>query len=325
VTGTFAEWQPKYAACGISTFPVRGKVPAVRGYLRIGADLSRELAIRCADASAFGIALRRARLVVVDVDTPDERVLANALDRHGPTPFVVRSGSGNFQAWYRRRQEGRRIRPDPTVPVDILGDGFVVAPPSMGARGQYRIIEGTLADLAGLPVLRNAPVAIQREDAAVGPGSRNDTLWRHCMEEARFCDDFEAMLDVARTHNAGMAPPLSDAEVVKTARSAWGYTERGENRIGAGKVILSTHDEIDGLLHEHPDAFVLLQILRRHHWGRDFVVANAMAEDMPGGGWARKRLAVARQHLEAIGELELVRPASTYHGAALYRFKGGHF
>ena len=33
--GLFAEWQPRYAEHGIATFPVRGKVPAIRNYLRL--------------------------------------------------------------------------------------------------------------------------------------------------------------------------------------------------------------------------------------------------------------------------------------------------
>jgi hypothetical protein len=60
-------------------------------------------------------------------------VLADALGRHGPTPFVVRGGSGNFQAWYRYNGEPRRTRAWPGLPIDLLGDGYVVAPPSMGS------------------------------------------------------------------------------------------------------------------------------------------------------------------------------------------------
>lgn len=311
---SFAEWQPKYAAFGISTFPVNGKTPAVRGYLRVGPAASRALAARHGEATAFGLALRPAGITVLDVDTPDERLLADALNHHGMTPFVVRSGSGNFQAWYRRQNEGRRIRPDPAVPIDILGKGFVVAPPSAGARGSYRILEGTLADLAHLPVLRNAPQPATPARAGKGPGARNDTLWRRCMEEARHCDDFDALLDVARTHNAAFCPPLPDAEVVKTARSAWGYTERGENRFGQGRRIMTTHEEVDGLMHDHPDAYLLLMLLRRHHGGRTFVVANAMAETMPGGGWSSRRFAAARRCLE---EAQLTRRCGRRAGIAV--------
>lgn len=323
--GVFADWQPRYAACGISTFPVGDKKPAIRGYLRIGLNTSRELAEKYGDAAASGLALKPAKLVIVDVDTPDERILNDALDRHGQTPFVVRSGGGNFQAWYRSQGEGRSIRPDPDLPIDILGVGFVVAPPSMGARGRYRIIQGTLADLAQLPVMRDAPVSQTKPGPVAGPGNRNVTLWRHCMRQAHDCEDVDAVLDLARTFNADFAPPLPDVEVVKTAQSAWSYTERGDNRIGRGRRVVTTHDEIDGLLHEYPDAYLLLTILRRQHWGRDFVVANAMAELMPGGGWPEKRLARARRDLDANGKIELIRAAGKYRGPALYRFRVDEF
>jgi hypothetical protein len=112
--------------------------------------------------------------------------------------------------------------------------------------------------------------------------------------------------------------------VVKTAISAWDYTERGENWFGCGRRVITTHDEIDRLLHDHPDAFMLLMMLRRHHWGREFVVANEMAQHMPAGGWARKRFVAARRHLIEIGAIALVQPVKQ-HMPAVYRFQGGQF
>jgi hypothetical protein len=114
--GLFAEWQPIYAEHGIATFPVvidggGGKRPAVKGYLKVGSILSRELAIRFPDNDAFGFALGRSnRITVLDVDTSDERVLSDALAKHGASPLIVRSGSGNWQAWYRHGGESRHVR-----------------------------------------------------------------------------------------------------------------------------------------------------------------------------------------------------------------------
>jgi hypothetical protein len=328
--GAFAEWQPRYAEYGIATFPVRGKVPVVSGYLRLGPSGSRKLVDRFGDASALGIALRRSQIVVVDVDRPDRRILADALARYGPTPFVVRSGSGNFQAWFRRQGEGRHIRPDPTLPIDILGDGFVVVPPSLGENGRYEIIQGSLADLPCLPVLRNPPgprKAVANASTpsvdAIGPGRRNNVLWQHCMRQAHHCDDFDSLLDVARTANADYVPPLSEDEVMRIALSAWDYTERGENWFGKGNLVVASHYEVDELLHRYPDAYVLLTILRRRHWGRPFVLSNAMAGSMPGGGWTRKRLAAARQRLEVAGKIEMISAACKERGPATYRLKGG--
>jgi hypothetical protein len=166
--GAFAEWQPRYAEYGIAIFPVREKIPAIRNYLRLRTTGSRSLVERFANEPTFGFAPKPSGIVVVDVDSPRETVLVDALAWYGDTPFVVRSGGGNQQAWYRRTDEGRHIRPDPSVPIDILGGGFVVAPPSLGARRQYEIIRGSLADLPNLPALKNAPTINRSPRVGVG-------------------------------------------------------------------------------------------------------------------------------------------------------------
>jgi hypothetical protein len=324
-SGLFAEWQPRYAEVGVATFPVRGKSPAIKGYMALGLSGSRKLVGRFGQEAAFGLEAEMARIVVVDVDTPDERILAGVLDRYGPTPFIVRSGSGNHQAWYKRSNERRSIRPDASLPIDILGRGVIVAPPSIGKNGTYQIIQGCLDDLAELPVLRSAPAATVAHKDAVRDGCRNNTLFEHCMAQARFCDGVDALIDVARTTNDGFMPPLSDPEVVKIARSAWNYEDRGQNWCGAGQRVIATHAEVDGLMQTQPDAFLLLMLARRYHWGREFVLANAMAKRMPGGGWSRKRLATARRRLEEHGAIEMVSPACRRLGPAIYRLKGGRF
>jgi hypothetical protein len=322
--GLFAEWQPRYAEHGIATFPVRGKVPAISNYLRLRAPGSRSLVDRFADAPAFGFAPKPSGIVVVDVDTPRETVLADALALYGDSPFVVRSGGGNFQAWYRRTDEGRHIRPDPDAPIDVLGDGFVVAPPSLGENGEYKIIQGSLADLPNLPRLKNAPLGSlhacmsSSKGSPVGQGQRNRTLWLRCMREAHHCDDVDDLLDVARTANADCLPPLADGEIVKLARSAWDYTERGKNRVGRQHVRLS-FEVVDHLLAIDPDAYLLLTLLLRHHEDRDqFFVANAMAESMPPDGWAVKRFRASRERLLLEGFIVRVRSASSVYGAAVY-------
>lgn len=349
MSGVFAEWQPVYAEHGIATFPVsivgKDKRPAVKGYLKLGSKVSGQLPIKFPEHDAIGLACRRNRITVLDVDTPDERVLADGLAKHGPTPFIVRSGSGNFQAWYRRNGESRRIRPDPRVPVDVLGDGYVVAPPSRGSRGVYEIIAGKLDDLDCLPAMRplpvvapiplindNVPGAVSTSVDIPPPaglsktreGNRNDTLWRHCMITARHCGNIEELMGAAMQHNRDeFYPALPAEEVLKVVASAWGYEVEGKNWFGYGPRVVFAADEVDNLMDDNPDAFILLTKLRRHHWGRDFVIANAMAEEMPDGGWRRHRFASARQYLLDKGVIEEVRPASRQHGPAVYRFKGG--
>lgn len=330
----FAVWQPRYAEHGVATFPVTmaggEKRPAVKGYLKLGADVSRQLVMRFPDADALGFALgSRSRVTVLDVDSADERVLADALGRHGETPVIVRSGSGNFQGWFRHNGEGRKIRPFAKEPIDVLGGGFVVAPPSRAVRGHYEFVCGGLDDLDSLPVLAGLPSNIVVPPAGLSAaatksdeGRRNDGLWRFAMMNARRAGSFDALLDLVRQRNEAVLPPLGADEVVSLVRSAWRYEAEGRNYFGGGKVIPVLHDEVDGLMRRSPDAFILLTILRRYHWGREFKIANAMADTMPGGGWARKRLAAARHVLEHEGHVIAVRPAG-YREAQAYRLSDG--
>ena len=134
-------------------------------------------------------------------------------------------------------------------------------------------------------------------------------------EQAHHCDDFDALLDVARTANASYLPPLVEAEVVKTARSAWGYTgaRRQLVRSRAARASPRTHD-VDWLLlpasGRVPAADRAAPAPLR---ARRFVVANAMAERMPGGGWTRKRFCAARRTLrtrqDSSHAASLTRPA----------------
>jgi hypothetical protein len=325
----FRVWQQLYAAQGIPTFPVNvdehGKVPAIRGWQKIGLLGSAKLAQTMGDTDALGFCPgKRSGLTILDVDSSDERILADALDQHGPTPILVRSSSGNHQAWYRYNGETRQIRPDQNKPVDILGSGFVVAPPSKGIKSNYQFIQGGLDDLHHLPCLQNAPAnAGHRKHLAaglpvgqVGQGSRNNSLWNHCMRQAHNCDDFDALLDVARTCNANFLPPLTDDEVVKIAKSAWAYTERGENRFGRPGVYFST-EEANRLITWDQDQFVLLAFLRANNGpNSNFMVANGLAKTL---GWGRKRFATKRRGLERT-HIKMVSRASATNGPARYRW-----
>lgn len=313
--GAFSEWQPRYAAHGVVTFPVTAdKVPAVKGYLRLGMKTSAQLSLRFADNDAFGFACRRNRITVLDVDTPDERVLADALSRHGTTPFIVRSGSGNFQGWYRHNGETRKVRPDPSKPIDILGDGFVVAPPSRARRGEYQIVAGMLDDLDRLPVMRDASggqpsqpreILATPTDAIAPPVAeptrtedqkRNDRLWRHCMKAARPCGSLEKLMEAAITYNnTQFYEPLPADEVLKIVASAWGYEVEGKNQFGYGPRVVLNASVVADLAKADTQAFALLAILQLHHAGAEsFILANAMAESL---GWDLRSFKAARATL----------------------------
>jgi hypothetical protein len=186
VVNSFDKWQSDYAAHGVATFPVdANKRPMVSRYNKFGLAGSAKIASKFGHAPAIGFMCgRRSGVTVLDVDTTDERVLADAVDRHGNTPVIARSGSGHFQAWYRHAGERRLIRPRRDVPIDILGGGFVIGPPSQVAKGSYQFIQGSLDDLASLPTLNDAPRLQPASDLLADRGSlregdgRNNKLFK---------------------------------------------------------------------------------------------------------------------------------------------------
>ena len=152
----------------------------------------------------------------------------------------------------------------------------------MGRKGQYEFLEGSLQSLLDLPKLRipaneNQPARGEK----IPVGKRADTLFRFALDQARFVDELNSLIDVVRTHNLDCEQPLADVEVIKTASSAWGYEVRGENLIGRGGAVVISNTVIDSLTN-NPDACCLYMKLRRHHWGRDFALAKSMASAM---GW----------------------------------------
>ena len=145
MSGIFAGAQQEYAEHRIATFPVgTDKRPAITNYQRVGLRASEALAARYGNSSGLGfMTSARSRIAVLDVDSTVERIFADALSRFGDTPVKVQTGSGKFHALYRFNGECRRIRKIGEAPIDILGaGGYVIAPPSVTAKGTYRFIEG---------------------------------------------------------------------------------------------------------------------------------------------------------------------------------------
>jgi Bifunctional DNA primase/polymerase, N-terminal/Primase C terminal 1 (PriCT-1) len=338
--GVFQTSQAQYAAHRIATFPVgMNKRPAVRGYPRIGLRASRELAGKFVEAAALGFMCgERSGITVLDVDTTDEQVLADALGRHGATPIVVRTASGKWHAWYRHSHERRRIRPwGGDLPIDLLGTGgFVIAPPSATHRGCYQFIRGGLDDVPTLPTMRAlggslyddivtilpddiitaGPIADEGSSpAGVSEGRRNNALFAHCMRHAHHCDDRDTMIDMARTFNERCVPPLSDGEVIEIVDSARSYTARGENRFGMTGSWLPT--ETVRSMAPHPYLCTLVNVLQAENRpNRTFWVADGLAKRL---GWPRRQFVAARREAISRGFIEMISKPSQGH-PALYRF-----
>jgi len=311
MSGIFSTWQPRYAEHGIATFPTgEAKKPSIRGWQKVGLKGSAELANKFGDADALGyITGRRSNVTVVDVDTADEKIAADAIQRHGQPAIITRTASGKFHHLYRYNGERRRIRPWPGLPIDVLGDnGYALAAPSKTPRGSYEIIHGHLDDLDRLkPMLQPAPEG--RVDGVLVPsGKRNDALFDHCRHAAPHCDSFDALLDCAMTfRNQRLDGAFSDAEVVKTAGSVWKMQIENRNWIGQGGVIAVPRQVLSTLRTAGHDALVLYMELRDAHYGlrEQFVVANAMADRV---GLTLRRLQTARRQLKEAGLIRIITP-----------------
>lgn len=337
--GLFAEWQPRYAEHGVATFPFvideKGKKPAVKHYARIGLPYSGQLALDFPEAEAFAFAAgKRSKITAIDIDAPDEDLLREALRTFGDTPLIARTGSGGFHCYYRHNGEPRKTRFDPSLPMDMIGGGPLVATPSKGSTGQYELIRGSLADLDRLPFIRGnasqpeVQKAVRRE--LVQEGGRNRALMTYLRGQARYADDLAALIDKAQTYaddhlDRTGGHPFTDAEVEAVAKSVWEWTEKqiaaGTYFVGTGRHLQLSYDTLDRVMPLGADATMLFMHLQRRFGGlSSFYIANDMSKHMPNGEWPRKRFAKARQALVKAGLLREKRRASSYHGAAVFEW-----
>ena len=312
-------------ALRIVTFPfdATGEVkrgPLVSHYNRMGLRASRQMALRFPDAPGLAaMAGTRNRFTVIDIDesgAKGERLLADTQRQFGNSKVIVRTGSGGFHAYYRHNGEGRKIRPDPRKPIDLIGGGPIVLPPTRGFRGTYQIVHGRLEDLAVLEPIRahtkigSTEMALDLRDTR--RGDRDKKFWPHIARQAHFAKSLDELIEIAREMNEMMAEPWPDneanSEILKRCRYWWDKSLKGENWFGVGNYVRTDHSIVDDLMASNPDAFLLLTYLRRHHWGRSFYLANEACSLMPGGGWTRKRFAAARRHLIDTGHLKIIAP-----------------
>jgi hypothetical protein len=162
-SGAFSRAQPLYAEHGIATFPVRivgdDKKPAIKHYMKVGLPGSAKLAMRFENDNALGFMLGdRTRLTILDVDTRDERVVAQALDRHGHSPLIVRTARRKYHAYYRHNREHRLIRPWPDRPIDC----------SVPASPSHRP-----------PPLRRAPINSSKAALTTSTDCRSCAIWTY--------------------------------------------------------------------------------------------------------------------------------------------------
>jgi hypothetical protein len=324
--GIFARWQPRYAKHGVATFPVQivdgDKKPAISGYVKTGLRGSGQLAIKFADAQSFGFMCGdRNRVMVVDMDDRDPAIVKEGERLFGASPLLWRTGGGKFAMAFRHNGEPRRIRPIPSVPIDLLGGGFTVAPPSVGVTRPYEIIRGTLADLDRLPTAR-IPVEVARKLSSqaadrIPDGRRHAALFKHCRSIVGYCGTLDQLIDATTTwagDRLDPIPPIPHADIIKTCVSVWNYRE-GRRKIMHGVVVESA--QFQALAIEPVVLGVLAFLVAENGPDSEFMIADGLTKKM---GWRRRLLPAARARFIELGLIERIdRRDKT--GALLYRWR----
>lgn len=290
-------------------------MPAVSSYKRIGAPYSRQLAMRFPDATAGGfVAGRRNKITVVDIDSPDDRLVDEIFARYGVTPLQVLTPSGGRHLYYRHAGELRRIRPLPDV--DVLGDGNVVAAGSTTPKGIYAIERGTLDDLDRLPRMKGTPAA-PVQPQKVPNGQRGEALFNYCRGIVGHCDTLDQLTDAARTWAEQRCEqpaddPVTDVDIVKACNSVWNY--RGGRKRVMNHIVEAP---VFAALVAKPEALALFAYLSAENGpDAEFWIADGLG---PARGWPRRLVPAARKVLIEVGVVKCVRPKGK--GApALYRW-----
>jgi hypothetical protein len=330
--GIFATAQPKYAALGIATFPFDATTeikrgPLVENYQRMGLRASKEMAVRFPDAPGLAaMAGPRNRLTIIDIDergAAGERLLADVQRQFGNAKVISRTGSGGFHAYYLHSGESRKIRPDSSKPIDLIGGGPIVLPPTLGFRCRYEIIHGRVEDLAALEPIRaisaSAPADVGSGFADMRANSgRNDALFHAMCKEARqLPQTVEAFEARAMELNHMFGEPMVESRVINTARSVFKYVETGQLRTGEHGAWFRRPQAQE--LARDPFLFALLAWLKAENGpDAEFMVADGLAAP-EYLDWPRERLQMARRRAMADGWI--VRIRKPYPGvAALYRW-----
>jgi hypothetical protein len=296
----------------------------------MGMNASRQLAMKWGDAEGLAcMAGSRNKLTVIDIDArgaDGERLLADVQREVGDARFIVRTGGGGFHAYYRHNGEGRKIRLDPRRPIDLLGGGQIVLPPSRGSKAHYEIIRGTLDDLTALtpirvPVTPFAQVGVILDitpQSMQAHSGRNNALFDTLRKEARqLPQTLEAFIDRARQVNESFGEPMIDTRVVNTARSVFRYVETGQLRTGDHGAWFK-RDQAQSLAKD-PFLFALIGWLRAENGpDAEFMVADGLASPKYLD-WPRERLQGARRRAIESGLIVQIRKPMR-NVAALYRW-----
>ena len=320
--GAYVEALPTFGEHGIQVYPTRLEAPTVAMVRRPGKFRAREVDPRFADANAALTAGPDNNLTIVDIDASGSYYRNMAEEMFGETAYVVETPSGGAHMGFRHNGERRTIRPfGKNVPIDILGGGTVVVPPSTRpagngkCAGEYRFN----GDLSGaLAALRTIPEGLPPEVYRTRPtpdlpsvGERNSKLFRQALSLAAQATSEESFIEGLLIRNERIPDPLPASEVQRIAASVWRYKVEGRLCVPGSRTGFLNLQEITALS-TNTSALALLAYLRAHHSAdhvfavsphgiadsgvlqldhrtirraRNFLIENRFLERVTTGGW----------------------------------------
>lgn len=330
VMGAFAEAFRTFAVQGIPVIPTRPDVPSmpmVRHPAQFRVSTCRKLTEnpRFNDANAGLWTGRTSGLTIVDIDSTDPAHLAEVIHIFGDTRLKISTPSGGVHLYYGHKGEKRRTRIfGKALPVDILGSGLAVAPPSIRpatgkkAAGVYQVIEGDLTALAGLPCIRAGALPPQEKPDAGSPrearidlrgmregDGRDNALFNFARHAAARTETEQELVAAVLAENAKMVEPLTTTIAMQKVAQAWKYKMHGKLIVAGDRAAVMELHTIN-ICQGRPGSFMLLAYLRSHHpAAHEFaIVPEAIALSI---GLSPNTIRKDRDWLVAAGLLILIR------------------
>lgn len=299
-----------------------GRVPLVTGWTKWrrhpGQAFIRKAIEQHPEANLGLITGPYAGITVIDVDDPAVDHIVR--ERYGLSPLTVRTPRGGLHHYFRSQGERSGTLRKEGLPIDIKGrGGLIVAPDSArwDRAGGYGFVTGNWreAPAKSLPLMkaRQASYGDFSHPHAVKPGARNEHLFRLGLKNAPSCDSLETLIDVISTRNRELPTPLEEGEVLKIAKNAWGYQQRGENWLEDRKPRVYVPAEVLDRAQGDGDAVLLWITLRRYHFEASSkrstfaIAAETMAKEQVVETWGRDRYRAATERLLKLGLIKLVR------------------
>lgn len=245
-THDIALWAIEYALNGWAVFPLRGKVPAIkggRGFLDATTDIDQIVAWWGEQCPGANIGIRPPEAVaVLDVDEHGKgsgTATVKALtDAHGrlPETMTVKTGGGGWHLYFRH--PGGTISADRLPGVDLkTNSGYLVAPPSIHPSGNLYQRVGRQDVIADMPawlvkVLRpeRKPATAAATSARTGRVAPDLRAWSTGASIADIFTSSTTWAQVLEPHGWTLVGGDGDSDGSRwrhpTATSAWSATVR---------------------------------------------------------------------------------------------------